>query len=64
MIELKVDGMTCGGCVRAVTKAVHAEDPAAKVDVDLGSGTVRIESQTPRERLAGAIEAAGYDVAA
>ena len=27
MIELKVSGMTCGGCVRSVTNAVHGVAP-------------------------------------
>jgi copper chaperone len=64
MIEMKVDGMTCEGCARAVTKAVQSADPAARVDIDLPSGRVRIEGSAPRERLAEVIEAAGYDVAA
>jgi copper chaperone len=64
MIELKVDGMTCQGCVRSVTKAVQSADPAATVEVDLATGRVRVETAAPRERVAGAIEAAGYDVAA
>ena len=64
MLELKVDGMTCEGCSRAVTKAVQRADPAASVSVDLGAGTVTVETAAPRERIAEAIEAAGYDVAA
>ena len=64
MIDLKVEGMTCDGCVRAVTKAVQRADPGARVAVDLQSGRVSVESSASRERLAEAIEAAGYDVAA
>ena len=40
MQSFKVDGMTCGGCVAAVTRAVQAVDKDAKVDVDLASKTV------------------------
>eukprot|EP01030_Chromulinospumella_sphaerica_P024841 gene24841-24944_t len=32
--------MTCGHCVRAVTQAVQALDPAASVKVDLGAKEV------------------------
>jgi copper chaperone len=63
MIDLKVDGMTCGGCVRAVKKAVEREDPAAVVEIDLDSGRVSIDAAGPPERFTKAIEAAGYDVA-
>jgi copper chaperone len=64
MIELKVEGMTCDGCVRSVTRAVQKADPAARVDVDLAKGLVRIETSAPRDSFTDAIEAAGYDVAA
>ncbi|BBE72296.1 heavy-metal-associated domain-containing protein [Oharaeibacter diazotrophicus] len=64
MIELDVGGMTCGGCAKAVEKAVARTDPAAKVTVDLPTGKVRIESATPAAAFAEAIEAAGYEVAA
>ncbi|MBU0726715.1 MAG: heavy-metal-associated domain-containing protein [Alphaproteobacteria bacterium] len=61
MISLKVEGMTCGHCVKAVTKAVHTIEAAASVDIDLGAGLVRISSGDP-ERLASAIAEAGYAV--
>ena len=40
MQTFKVDGMTCGGCVGAVTRAVQTVDKDAKVEVDLASKTV------------------------
>ena len=52
MIELKVEGMTCQHCVRAVTQAIQAEDPRAAVQVDLATGTVRAETSLPREKVA------------
>lgn len=64
MIDLKVEGMTCGGCVRSVEKAVRKADPEANVTIDLPTGAVRIESNQPRAAFAEAIEAAGYDVVA
>jgi len=64
MITLKVEGMTCMGCVRSVEKAVGRADPGARVEIDLPSGKVAIESATPRETFVAAIEDAGYDVAA
>ena len=60
---LKVDGMTCAHCVRAVTGAVRAQDAAAKVDVDLAAGRVTLETVAPRAAVAAAIAEEGYAVA-
>jgi copper chaperone len=57
-----VQGMTCGHCVKAVTRAVQAVDPAAKVEVDLPGGRVTIDSGADRDRLAAAIRDEGYAV--
>ena len=43
-IEMKVAGMTCGHCVKAVTQAIQALDPAAKVEVVLAEALVRAET--------------------
>ena len=64
MIELKVQGMTCQHCVRAVSTAIRARDPAAIVQVDLGAGMVRAETSLPREALAALVTEEGYTVAA
>jgi copper chaperone len=58
-----VQGMTCAHCVRAVTEAVRRLDPAAKVEVDLRSGRVEVDTTAPRERVATAIRDEGYPVA-
>lgn len=64
MLELKVEGMTCQHCVRAVTAAVQARHPGAEVAVDLDGGTVRIPAATAAERaaIAAAIAEEGYVV--
>lgn len=64
MYELQVEGMTCGGCVRSVTKAVQSVDGNARVDVDLASKKVTVESQTGLDAVKAAISEAGYDVTA
>ena len=63
MIKFNVQGMTCGGCARAVTNAVQQADPAAAVDVDLAGKTVSVESSADPAGLKAAIEEAGYRVA-
>jgi copper chaperone len=60
MIELRVEGMTCGHCVSAVTRAVKAVDPAAEVQVDLGTGKVRVDSRSSADTVGKAIAEAGY----
>ncbi|HET7202931.1 MAG TPA: cation transporter [Steroidobacteraceae bacterium] len=59
---LDVRKMTCSHCVRSVTAAVHALDPQAKVEVDLGQGTVRIDGKVDAEAAVTAIRAEGYEV--
>ncbi|HEV3105256.1 MAG TPA: heavy-metal-associated domain-containing protein [Trinickia sp.] len=62
MIEFKVEGMSCQHCVAAVTNAIHAHDPGARVQVELQDGRVRVDSGERAEQLAAAITDAGYTV--
>ena len=59
-----VEGMTCGHCEKAVTKAVLALDAQAKVVIDRTHNTVQVASEKPREALAQAIVDEGYRVSA
>lgn len=62
MYELKVEGMTCGGCAASVRRALETIDPNANVQVDLPSKTVRVETSAALNEVKSAIEDAGYDV--
>jgi len=62
MIELTVNGMTCGGCVRSVTRAVNSVDPSASVEVDLPTKRVKVDSQADAARIQQAIAQAGYEI--
>lgn len=64
MYELKVEGMSCGHCVGAVTKSVLAVDGGAKVEVDLPTQKVLVNSSAPLEEIKAAVVDAGYDVLA
>ena len=59
-----VEGMTCGHCEKAVTKAVLALDAQAKVVIDRTHNTVQVASEKPREAMAQAIADEGYRVSA
>ena len=64
MYELTVEGMSCGHCVGRVTKSVQDIDQAAKVTIDLPTKKVRIDSQADLDKIAAAIDEAGYPVSA
>ncbi len=63
MQTLKVTGMTCGGCVASVKRALADLAAGTAVDVDLAKGEVVIADSIDRKRAIAAIEDAGYDVA-
>ncbi|MEW5513464.1 cation transporter [Pseudomonas asiatica] len=64
MQVFNVRGMTCGHCVKAVTRAVQEQDAAAKVEVDLAARQVRVQSELAQERILTAIRDEGYQVEA
>jgi copper chaperone len=59
-----VEGMTCGHCEKAVTKALLSLDAQAKVVIDRTHNTVQVDSEKSREALAQAIADEGYRVSA
>jgi copper chaperone len=61
---MQVEGMTCQGCVNAVTKSIQRLDPTARVDVDLEHGRVRIATVAQSIEVAQAITKAGYETTA
>lgn len=62
MLSLKVSGMTCGGCINAVTRAVQAQDPGAKVQADLATQTVQLETTLSPAQASQLITDAGFPV--
>ena len=60
MLEFEIQSMTCGHCVRTVTQAIQALDPQAKVEIDLPTHKLRVQSTQDRASLAAALAEAGY----
>jgi len=58
--KYKVDGMTCGGCVRSVTNAITKLAPNARVEVDLPTGLVTVDG-ADEGLVRDAVEGAGFD---
>jgi copper chaperone len=62
-IQLTVPTIACEACAEAITKAIHSQDGAAEVSVDVPTKVVTVSSQFSEADLRQAIEAAGHEVA-
>lgn len=62
MFDLQVSGMTCGGCINAVTRAVQVQDPQAKVSADLATQVVSLDTSLSPELASQLIADAGFPV--
>ena len=66
-ITMKVEGMTCNGCVASVTRVLKAVPGVNDVVVTLTPGAAKVNfdpAATGAAALKTAIEDAGYDVTA
>jgi copper chaperone CopZ len=60
---IKVTGMTCGGCVNSLTRALKSISGVDAVQVDLSTGDTQVqynENLTSPEQLRSAVINAGY----
>jgi copper chaperone CopZ len=60
MIKLTINDMTCGGCVASITRVVKGLDPNAKVDANVETKNVNIDSPVDTEAVVAAITNAGF----
>ena len=56
----RIAGMTCGGCVRSVTRALRNALPQAQVEVDLERATARVQGEHSDAAVRQAVEQAGF----
>lgn len=63
MLELVLKDMSCGHCAATVKRTLQQLDPQARVDVDLPSKTVRVETQASDEKVRQALAEEGYPAA-
>lgn len=59
-LQLKVPGISCGGCVSTVTKAIKTVDTNAIVQGDPQTKTVLVETESSESAIKAAIAKAGY----
>ncbi|HMA92665.1 MAG TPA: heavy-metal-associated domain-containing protein [Polyangiaceae bacterium] len=69
MIELKVTGMTCNGCVNSVRRAIERVAPNSNPQIELASGRVQVDDTHAKQpsdvaAILSAIESAGFEVEA
>ena len=60
---LKIEGMTCGHCVKSVTEALERVDGVSSAEVDLGAGRAVVEhdeTQADTRALVAAVIDEGY----
>ena len=60
MHEFHLPDMTCGHCVKTITRAVQSVDAAAQVQADLATHSIGVTSSASAASLSAAIAAAGY----
>lgn len=58
----KVNGMTCGGCAKSVTKAIADAAPGAQIEINLEDKSVRV-SGADEATVKQAVEDAGFEYA-
>ena len=56
-----VSGMTCDGCVRAVTNAIRRSIPGVTVEVDLAAGKVTVGDEVDERAIVRAVDDAGFE---
>lgn len=59
-VELQVQGMSCGSCVKHVTEALRPLEGVSVVTVDLQAGRVNVSGDSDSHALLAALQDAGY----
>ena len=63
-VTLNIDGMTCGGCVKSVTKVLNDLDGVRSATVSLENKNAQVEFDEGKIQMAQLVEAvedAGFD---
>ena len=60
--RVRIEGMSCQHCVRAVFTSLAAVDGIARADVSIGAAEVEHDGRVTVEQLKEAVSVAGYTV--
>lgn len=61
-INFKVPSMVCDGCVDTVKDAIATHEPEAKVEINLDTKQVEVDTKASEESIRQIITAAGHTV--
>ena len=61
-MNLKVPSMVCDGCVTTIKEAITTHEPEAKVEIDLDSKLVKVDTEASEESIKQVITAVGHTV--
>ena len=61
-INLKVPSMVCDGCVTSVKDAITTHEPNAKVEIDLETKQVSVDTEASEASIKQVITAIGHTV--
>jgi len=59
-MQFHIENMTCGGCVRGVTKAIQSVDPQAQINADPPTRKLEVNTSASREQIEAALLDAGF----
>lgn len=62
MIELKIDGATCQGCVKSIEKAIQQVSGVESVSFSLETKIAVVQGNADAMAINSAVENAGFDV--
>lgn len=60
LLQLKIESMTCNHCISMITKTILEWQADAKIEADLSTHLVKIESQLSENEILDALNEAGY----
>ena len=61
-LKLKITNMKCDDCASKISEAIKVMEPNAKVESDVDSKTVTVDTAASDETVKQAIVAAGYHI--
>jgi copper chaperone CopZ len=61
-LDIRIDGMTCQHCIRAVFTALGAVEGVERADVQLGRATLEHDGRATLDAVRDAVAVAGYRV--
>ena len=62
-LTVKIDGMSCHHCVRAVRTALTAVEGIEEADVGIGGAVIEHDGRVTMDAVREAVAVAGYEVA-